>query len=243
MEIFETTCKLRNADVDMHRRFKTASLLTLLQETAIAHTEAIGMGRERTLDRGLLWIITLQRLSILRMPVYDETITVQCWPGKTMHVLFPRYYRMTSETGELLLEGSALWALIDEQFHQLIFPDDYGIRIPGLVTGQETPLPRAPKAVPLTHQTEFTVPYTYVDLNRHMNNVRYLDLAENTIPHEAHDHPLKSLEIEYSSEAKLGQTIRVQWGKLGGVYFVDGEDERRLFRVRLEYDEKELLTP
>ena len=158
MEIFETTCKLRNADVDMHRRFKTASLLTLLQETAIAHTEAIGMGRERTLDRGLLWIITLQRLSILRMPVYDETITVQCWPGKTMHVLFPRYYRMTSETGELLLEGSALWALIDEQSHQLIFPDDYGIRIPGLVTGQETPLPRAPKAVPLTHQTEFTVP-------------------------------------------------------------------------------------
>jgi hypothetical protein len=71
MEIFETTCKLRNADVDMHRRFKTASLLTLLQETAIAHTEAIGMGREKTLDRGLLWIITLQRLSILRMPVYD----------------------------------------------------------------------------------------------------------------------------------------------------------------------------
>ena len=111
------------------------------------------------------------------------------------------------------------------------------------MTGLETPLPRAPKAVPLTHQTEFTVPYTYVDLNQHMNNVRYLDLAENTIPSDAHDHPLKSLEIEYSSEARLGQTIRVEWGKLGGAYFVVGEDERRLFRVRLEYDEKELLTP
>ena len=243
MEVYTTTRKLRNADVDMHRRLKTSTLLTMLQEAAIAHTEAIGMGREKTLDRGLLWIITLPRLTIHRMPTYDETVTVACWPGKTMHILFPRFYRLTDEDGKLLIEGSALWALIHEEDHQLVFPDEHGIVIPQLVTGLESPLPRAPKALSLTHNTEFTVPYTYIDLNRHMNNVRYLDLAENTIPAELHDHPLRSLEIEYSSEAVLGQTIRVGWGQLGGACFLVGEDEKRMFRLRLEYDLTERLTP
>ena len=243
MDVYQKTVRLRNADVDMHRRLRTSTLLTMLQEAAIAHVESIGMGREKTLDRGLLWIITLQRLSVRRMPVYDETFTISCWAGRTMHVLFPRYYRLTGENGELLAEGSAYWALIDQANHELQFPDAWGITIPGTVTGLESPLPRAPRALALTENAAFTVPYSYIDLNHHMNNVRYVDLAENTIPCEAHDHSLKSLEIEYSSEARLGQTIRVQWGKLGGVYFVEGEDERRLFRVRLEYDEKEILTP
>ncbi|MBQ2143987.1 MAG: hypothetical protein II436_02615 [Oscillospiraceae bacterium] len=236
MDIYTKTIRLRNADVDMHRRLRTSTLLTMLQEAAIAHTEQLGMGREKTLDRGLLWIITLQRLQVYRMPVYDEVFTLECWPGKTMHVLFPRYYRMLAEDGSLLAEGSALWALIDQENHELQFPDTWGISIPGTVTGRECPLPRAPRPLALTENVEFQVPYSYIDLNQHMNNVHYLDLAEDVLPAAVHDFPLKSLEIEYSGEARLGQTIRLGWGRLGNSFFLTGEGERRMFRLRLEYE-------
>ncbi len=87
--VFSRELRLKNRDVDMYRRLRTSRLFELLQEAAIAHTEALGMGREKTLDRDLLWVVTLQRAEISRMPEYDETVRVESWPGETMHVLFP----------------------------------------------------------------------------------------------------------------------------------------------------------
>jgi acyl-ACP thioesterase len=234
--VYSVTRKLRNADVDMHRRLRPSVLLAMLQEAAIAHTEQLGMGRHMTLDRGLLWIITLQQLTVRRMPCYDETITVESWPGKTMHVFFPRYYRVTGEGGEVLVEGSALWTLMDEKTRSAVFPDEHGIVIPGVVTGRETPLPRPPRPLELTAETAFTVPYSYVDLNGHMNNVRYLDLAEDALPAELHERALRALQIEYCGEARLGAVLRLRWGSDGGIWYLAGEAEKRVFRMRLEYD-------
>ena len=237
--VYTGTCTLRNADVDLHRRLRPSVLLAMLQEAAIAHTEQLGMGRDKTLDRGLLWVVAMQRLQIRRLPVYDETVTLVSWPGKTMHVLFPRYSRMTDGEGRVLLEGSALWTLMDSKTRAMVFPDEHGIEIPGQLTGWETPLPRPPKPVNLDRETEFTVPYSYVDLNGHMNNVRYLDLAEDVLPPELHEKQLKAVELEYSGEARLGERISLRYGNENGSWFLTGQAEKRLFRMRLEYGETE----
>ena len=239
--VYTRQYKLKNADVDLHRRLRPSVLFTMLQEAAIAHTEALGMGRDKTLDRGLLWVVTLQRITVHRMPRYDETVTLVSWPGKTMHVLFPRYYRMTDGSGPVLLEGSALWTLMDQESRTMVFPDEHGVVIPGHVTGWETPLPRAPKPLALTEAAEYTVPYSSIDLNGHMNNVRYLDLAEDTLPPALHDRALRSLEVEYSSEARLGDRITLRWGSEGGFWYLTGEAAKRLFRMRLEYGEAETI--
>jgi acyl-ACP thioesterase len=86
MSIYCETLQLRSRDVDLHRRLRTSRLFELFQEASIRHTEQLGMGREKTLDKGLLWIVTLQEAIIARMPVYDETVTLESWPGETMHV-------------------------------------------------------------------------------------------------------------------------------------------------------------
>ena len=234
--VYTRTFRLRNADVDQHRRLRPSVLFGMLQEAAIAHTEALGMGREKTLDRGLLWIVALQRVSIRRMPVYDEPVTLESWPGKTMHLLFPRYFRMTDAAGEVLLEGSALWSLMDQEKRSVIFPNDYGIEIPGTVTGRETPLPRPAKAIPQTGEARFTVPYSYIDLNGHMNNIRYFDLAEDVLPAELHWMALRELVVDYSSEAVLGEELLLRWGHENNIWYLTGEADKRVFRMQLVYD-------
>ena len=115
--------QILSSDTDANRALRLSRLFTLLQEASIAHTTLLGMGRERTLDRGLLWIVTLQRAQILRLPVYDERIVLKSWPGKTMHLLFPRYYRIEDEQGHALVAASALWALMDERTRRVVFPE------------------------------------------------------------------------------------------------------------------------
>lgn len=236
--VYSRELRLKNKDVDMHRRLRTSRLFELLQEAAIAHTEALGMGREKTLDRGLLWVVTLQRAEIARMPEYDETVRVESWPGETMHVLFPRYYRLTADGGEELLRASALWMLVDESTRRFVFPERYGIEIAGVETGAELPLPTAPAALETDREREFTVPYSYVDLNGHMNNTRYFDLAEDCVGAAAEGRELRSVATEYKAEARLGDTLRLRWGGDGDRYYLAGGGERPVFTISLEYRKK-----
>ena len=237
MSVYEKALRIRSSDVDMHRRLRTSVLFGLMQEAVIAHTEQLGMGREKTLDRGILWIVTLQSAEILRMPEYDEDIVLRSWPGPTMHLLFPRYCSVETARGEPLIRASALWTLIGVENRKLVFPESCGVAIEGVVTGGEQPLPAAPVPLPCTDMRDFDVPFSYVDLNGHMNNTRYFDLAEDCIPCAAEGRTLKAVSTEFSREVCFGDHLTLRWGRLGDRwYFAGGGEERKpLFRMSLVY--------
>ena len=235
MSVYTTELRLRNKDVNLHRRLRTAMLFELMQEASIRHTEELGMGRKMTLDRGLLWMVTLQRAEIARMPEYDERIKLESWPGETMHLLFPRFYRVLDEEGNTLVSASALWALVDQESRRMIFPDRYGVHVEGCVTGNEIELPSPPRRAEGGSTGSFTVPYSYLDLNGHMNNTRYFDLAEDRIPAAAEGRDLKEIQVEYSSEARLGDTLSVTVEQDGDRFYVSGETEKKIFRMCMAY--------
>ncbi len=235
MSVYSREMLLRSRDVDMFRRLRTSELFRLLQEASIAHTEELGMGRDKTLDKGLLWVLLLQKAEIERMPEYDERIVLKSWPGKTMHLLFPRYYRMETSAGEHLLSASAIWGLVDQNTRKMIFPEKYGVVIEGVSTGEEISLPVAPRKAECPESRQFTVPYSYVDINGHMNNAHYFDLVEDCIPAAAEGKALKGIQIEYSNEARFGESFRVNWGCSEGIYTILGEGEKPVFRMELRY--------
>ena len=234
MSVYREQILLRSKDVDMFRRLRTSELFRLLQEASIRHTEQLGMGRDKTLDRGILWVLLMQRAEIARMPEYDERVVLKSWPGKTMHLLFPRYYSLETAEGEPLLKASALWSLVDQKTRKVVFPEKYGVVIEGVVTGEEIAMPGAVAKADCDRERDFTVPYSFVDLNGHMNNTRYFDLAEDSVGAAEKGRQLKAIAVEYQNEARLGQTLHLRWGGEDGVYLC-GETDRSVFRMRLEY--------
>lgn len=238
MSIYQIDYTVLSSDTDANRRLRLSRLFTMLQEASIAHTTALGMGREKTLDRGLLWIVTLQQAKISRMPEYDEKIRLKSWPGKMMHLLFPRYYRIEDESGNALVEASALWALMDERTRRVVFPELYGVKIRGVHTGKELPLPVAPRMPASASESTFTVPYSFVDLNGHMNNTRYFDLAEDRVPKELHQRCLIGIQTEYAKEAKEGDKILLKSEITPDAFLLSGEQNgAKLFRLSLTYSE------
>ena len=236
MSSLEETIRLKSKDVDMFRRIRVSRLFELFQEASIRHTEQLGMGREKTLDKGLLWVLLMQRAEIERLPEYDEEIRLKSWPGDTMHLLFPRYYRVETMNGEPLIRSSAFWSLVDAKSRKVIFPEKYGILIPGEPGEEKIPLPGSiPKPEAETEQV-FTVPYSFVDLNGHMNNTRYFDLAEDNIGEAAEGRTLKRIETEYINEARFGEKLVLHWQKREDAYLLSGESSRPVFRMKLTYN-------
>ena len=235
MNVYTKEYKILSSDVDLYRRLRLSRLHVWLQEASIAHTEALGAGRDKTLDRGLLWIIAQQQTGLSRLPEYDERVTVSSWPGKTMHVFFPRFCRVTDGAGRVLAETTALWALMDEKTRKTVFPDRWGIEIPPFVTGDRAPLPRVPRTEETDRETPFTVPFSYVDLNGRMNNTRYFDLADDLLPEALREKTPRDVSVEYGGEARLGETVTLRFSQSEDHFYLSGETDKRLFRLRYLY--------
>ncbi len=235
-DIYTESRRLRSRDVDMFRRLRTSELFHILQEASIRHTEQLGMGRDKTLDRGILWVLLMQRAEITRMPEYDEETVLRSWPGKTMHLLFPRYYSLETAAGEPLLKASALWSLVDAKTRKVVFPERCGVEIEGLNTGEEIALPGTIRKRDCVREKAFRVPYSFVDLNGHMNNARYFDLAEDCVDAAAEGKRLKEIRVEYVNEARYGETLTLRWAGEDGEIFLSGESDRPVFRMLLRYE-------
>ena len=236
MSVYREEILLRSKDVDLYRRLRLSRLFELLQEASIRHTEQLGMGREKTLDKGLLWVVTMQRCEIARMPEYDERITLTSWPGAMMHVFFPRYYRIADAQDNTLLSASALWMLVDEKTRKMVFPDEWGVEIEGVTTGREIRLPSGLRKLACTQEAGFTVPFSYVDLNGHMNNTRYFDLAEDHIPAAAEGKRLRAVSTEYTAEARFRDALTLRWGAEDGRWYMEGLSDKPCFRLSMEYE-------
>ena len=233
--MYTKTYRLKNKDVDYYRRLRTSRMMEMFQEASIAHTEQLGMGREKTLDKGLLWTVVQQYAAVERMPEYDDEILVESWPGKTRHVLFPRYYRITDREGNVLVKGSAMWLLIDQDTRKMVFPDPYGIAIEEEVTGSECELPPLLRKQEYDAAVPFTVGYSVCDLNRHMNNARYYDAAEDLIPLEVHERKLRTVLCEYKAEIPYGLTVRLETKAAGNTWYIAGISDKVHFRMELVY--------
>ena len=236
MEAYECSYKILASDTDLYRRLRLSRLFTLLQEAAIAHTELLGAGKEKTLDRGLLWVITRQQAEITRLPVYNETIRLTSLPGNMMHAFFPRYYRITDVEGNELVNAAALWALMDRESRTMAAPEKAGVTVSGAAPLWKAIWPRAPK-LPATEETRtFRVPYSYLDLNGHMNNTRYFDLAEDLMPAGLRAAAVRDIRMEYTGEARPEETLTLRCSAENGEFLLSGEAEKRLFRLGLRYD-------
>ncbi len=236
MSDFSKLIKIKASQVTPFLYLRSSALLTILQEISIEHTENLGCPRERTLDKGLLWVVAKQHIEMKRMPKYDEKIYVSTYPSKTMHVLFPRSYEIKDEKGETIIVGEAIWALIDANNRKMVNPTDHQILIPDLSNGREFNIPlHKINDSSLKEETEIKATYSYSDLNGHMNNTSYLDVAEDEIPLSfLKTHELSVIDIEYLHEIKLGETIMMRYGKTNDDSYCFSSDA---FKMQLAYKE------
>lgn len=237
------TRKILADDVDMFRSMRYSVFMRWLQEASIAHTEALGAGRDKTLDKGALWVVARVRVEIRRMPQYDETVTFRTWAGKTRHVLFPRYYEIADAEGNVAVRASAVWLLMDANTRRMAFPDKYGVRIPDTSTGTELALPAgiAPKDAPVVYR--HTVRFQDVDINGHMNNSKYLDVIEDALGFDfLHDFELTEFEIDYLEEIRGGKRVALSGTcEDGKIDFEGRTGKKECFRFSAAYAHRAVL--
>ena len=202
-------------DVDYNGVAKTSSIMRYIQTAAQCQLTESGMSYDNLRDRGRAFILSRVKLEVLRPLRAYTKLTAVTYPCESRGYSFLRCYQLESD-GEVVARAISVWALIDTENRSLVKVNDFNLGLPtlpqnGLVLGSMK-LPST-----LIDVGGYGVHYGDVDQNRHMNNTKYPDMYSNFLPLDGK--MIRSITINYSSEAEIGEKLRVQRCEEGGFYY------------------------
>ena len=202
-------------DVDFNGVAKTSSIMKYIQTAAQCQLTEGGMSYDNLRERGRAFILSRIKLEILKPLLTYTPLTAVTYPCESRGYSFLRCYALESD-GEIVARAISVWALIDTETHALVKVNDFDLGLPTLP--QNDLVLRAMKMpADMTDIGGYGVHYGDVDRNMHMNNTKYPDMYSNFLPLEGR--MIRSITINYSSEAKIGEKLRVQRAEADGFYY------------------------
>lgn len=198
--------------VDFDRKITVPNLLLLLQESAWKHANQHDFGYNHLQEKGLFWVLAKIKLVMYRYPHWQERLRIETW-GKLPELL----------TAFRDFEG------FDEQGEKLFAEGRHAIEEkPAKITIVKNPQQTLPAAV---------LP-SDIDMNLHVNNTRYIQWILDRFDFGfLQQHQLKEIEVNFLSQAKMGDRYVITTGMLRNNEFIssalhDDDDHKELTRVR-----------
>lgn len=204
-----------------------SALQSFMIDTGTYHSESLGLSREHLPD-GAVWVITDCHVFLDRPIPYRSALRVTTWyRGSSGPRLF-RDFRLEAD-GKPVGGASTSWILFARDTGRILRPRD--ICSDDLIYRPEEPnLPAPEKFLEpdgLTVAGIHTVGYTDLDVNSHMNNVRYLDLCCDALELSP-DSPVffSKFSIQYIKETLPLETLTLfKAAQPDGRMYVSGKDD------------------
>lgn len=235
--MFERRFHIGSNDVDPHFELKISSLFRFLQEAATEHAEVIGVGKDVTFKKGMFWVISRYSVSIFDIPKYLDDIVVKTYPGKALKFIYPRYFRIETLDGKLLAQASSTWALLEEKEHKIVTNPFPGFVFPSEHLDDEEKLPKRISEEGKELISNRKVLYSDLDLNRHLNNSKYIEYIIDIHNLSFYDnHKIKHIDINFDHEIKDGDEVKLFVTSNQGSEIVTGKvDDQNMFNAFIEY--------
>ena len=204
--MYQLNSKVKYSESDSNSRLKYHALFDYLQNTSTLHSEELGESGADLLKQNLAWILSFWQVCIDEMPNLSEDIVISTWPYKTQGLFGQRNFCVDNAKGERIVKANSIWVLIDPRTGR-------PVRITDEVASHYPDEPKLEMdycdrkiAIPEEYEEKeaIKVPKYFIDTNHHVNNTKYIMVAEEYLPE---DFKVKEIRVEYKNAAVLGDTI------------------------------------
>ncbi|MBQ6925500.1 MAG: hypothetical protein IJQ73_12745 [Kiritimatiellae bacterium] len=207
----DTSMAIGDFHLDCTGRVKTATLCDFLQAAATAHAEILGVGMLDLMKHGITWMLAKMDISFGDWPASHEKLSLTTWPsGVRGRLICCRDYDMRDSQGRTVLKATSEWVCVNFETRKLarLVPSLLTLAPPDVPKVDVEPLPEMGEAV-FTPAGESRIPVRRADLdvNRHVNNVHYIEWLFEPLTDAAYGRTLRHLAISYHAEALAGDEI------------------------------------
>ena len=212
---YRMKCEVDVHDVDYNGIAKTSSIMKYIQTAAQCQLTEGGMSYDNLRKRNRAFLLSRIKLEVLRpLPAYTP-LTAITYPCESRGYSFLRCYALECD-GEIVARAISVWALIDTEKRGLVRVNDFDLGLP-VLPQNDLVLGAMKMPTTLTDIGGYGVHYGDVDQNMHMNNTKYPDMYSNFLPLSGR--MIKSVTINYSNEAPIGEKLRVQRADVDGIFY------------------------
>lgn len=209
--IFVDKVKTGLKDVGKDCLIKNESILEILENVGGEHSNLAGYGILDIERTKLSWILLDWKVKVLKRPLYADELEVKTWGRCFQKACTYRDFEIYNSKGELCVIATSKWAMINIETRRIVRMGDEikGAYLPEEQYAFEEEVLSKPE-VPIEFSNEFkyTVSRKDIDINGHMHNTYYLNLAYEVLPEEVYnERPYDSFRITYKHEIKLGDTV------------------------------------
>ena len=210
---FETSYSARSSECDAEGFMRFPDICNYLQETAADHAVALDVAKGCLgLPDKRSWALTRLRVELTRYPRWRDEVIVLTFPRGMRKLFAYRDFLLTLPDGETIGRASSEWMVIDLETRRATrIPEE----IASIANTARQPLlgeyPFAkfefPADVPAGDSIKktFAAQRSHVDINGHVNNVRYFEWMLEAAPEKA-QRPL-SFEAVFRAEVTVGEQI------------------------------------
>ena len=206
--IFNQSYRIRSININANKKLGLYGLLGLLQDAATEHAYQLGFGYEDMMQQGFFWVLVRQSLKMDSWPNWHDEITISTWTKPFSGVQAFREFEIFSRD-QKIGASSASYMMLDiktRQPRELTATDrSFSPR-----TDHQLDFSAARITLPdsMQFQRSLEVSVTDLDMNNHVNNVKYAQWILNLIPFDLHkQYIVTAFDINFLSETFLGDQI------------------------------------
>jgi len=220
-------------EIGINNKITNYGILAFLEDIAGIHSDNVGYGVKDIAEKKKAWILMDWKLQVIKRAGFGEKLIVKTW-AKTMNK--PQFYtyrdfEVYNEQEELIAIATSKWVFldiekeriskIDLEVLKLYNPDDKCVF--GVEEIEKINIPEKFESF-----TEYQVKRFDIDVNRHMHNLNYLNLAYEALPEEIYNtQEFNNVRVTYKHQIKLEDNVKCYYSKSNGVHTVviKNEDE------------------
>ncbi len=198
-------------DCDCYMRLKLSSVMKYIADVAGVDYTLKGYDHEYLWNNGMVFLLSRTNIAVQRMPMAYETITLSTWEQGKKGSQFLRHFELFDEKGEKIISAATAWLLVNPQTRKILRPEVFTGFMP--IRGDKLPDCAMPGKLRMpdggSPAGTRKIRYSDLDGNGHVYNAVYGDIACDVLPAEVLKRPLRSFQINYQTEAVLGEDVEL----------------------------------
>ncbi len=187
------------------------------------HSHNRGWGIDHLNQRHYTWVLSRLSIELSEMPAQYERVEVETWVESVVKLFTERNFLIrNADDGRIYGYARSVWAMIDLETRMpsnlLELRDGDILRY--IVTAEEKdcPIAKYKRVLPSKKSggdanvitAEVMTHYSDVDINGHINSVKYIEHILDLYPREQYEHHrIRRFDIAYKTESYLGDTLTI----------------------------------
>ncbi|MBN2658515.1 MAG: hypothetical protein JXR86_15755 [Spirochaetales bacterium] len=235
-----TQRRVESFDADLHNKLKISSVFNYMQDIAAKHADELGVGYQVLQEKKIYWVLSWAKVEIEgTLPSYGDSLTIETWAKGKNRLFYMRDFLLRNSAGEIIIRGTSAWLLLDSETGRLTDLNRMGLELPAFP--DEHALEEFPGKFDFPGEevriNERTVLYSDIDINKHVNNSRYIEFILDCYNYEEHENGhIRALTISYKGETRFMDKLKISRTSLSNRSSCD------IVKAERESDAKEIFS-